>query len=147
MAEFKPINTQDEFDTAIQARLERERKKFDGYETYKDKAAKYDAIAGKDYEGQIKKLTDDLGAMTTRATSAEGALLRTRIAREFHIPDDLADRLTGEDEAALRADAELLAKFTTTHRPTAPLANTDPAPKAGTDAAMKSLLNTLKGEN
>ena len=31
MSEFKPINTQEEFDIAIKDRISRERKKFEGY--------------------------------------------------------------------------------------------------------------------
>lgn len=39
MAEFTPINSQEEFDAAIASRLERERAKFSDYETLKTNAA------------------------------------------------------------------------------------------------------------
>jgi hypothetical protein len=41
---FTPITSQEELDKAIGPRLERERSKFTDYETYKEKAGKYDQL-------------------------------------------------------------------------------------------------------
>lgn len=54
-----------------------------------------------------KKKNDELA----EAQKAEAAkALRTKIAGEYKLPADLADRLVGKDEAELKADAEKLAK-------------------------------------
>lgn len=49
-----------------------------------------------------------------------------RIASKYNLPAELAARLTGDDEAALEADAKALAKF-------APPAETDPELNGGLD--------------
>lgn len=51
-----------------------------------------------------------LAETTARAERAEQALLRGRVAREAGLPDDLADRLRGDDEESLLADAKALAE-------------------------------------
>lgn len=91
-----------------------------------------------DYDKQIAELTG-------KVSTYEMASLKTRIAHEMGLPYDLANRLTGEDEKALRADAESLAKLIPTKPAPPPLKNTEPTVD-GKDAAYKSLLNGLKGE-
>ncbi|WP_328310240.1 phage scaffolding protein [Streptomyces sp. NBC_00442] len=41
----------------------------------------------------------------------ERSILRSSVARRHELPDDLADALRGEDEAALEAHAKVLAKY------------------------------------
>lgn len=48
-----------------------------------------------------------------RATKAEHALLRAKVAARHQLPELLADRLVGDDEAAMEADAKVLAKLIT----------------------------------
>lgn len=43
-----------------------------------------------------------------RITSLEGELLRERVGRRLGLPDELVDRLRGDDEDAVLADAEKL---------------------------------------
>ncbi len=152
MADFTPITTQDEFDKAVQARIQRERDKFKDFDTFKDKAAKFDALAGKDYEGTIKDLQEQLKtanetltAMTERADTAEHSLMISRVAQEFKLPKELADRLTGSTEEELRTDAQALAKFVTPTEP-APLANPEPVKTDQIEAAYMTLLSGLKGD-
>lgn len=111
MAEFTPIETQEAFDAAIKDRIERAKKS----------AA---ADAAKQYEGwikpedaqksanQIAALTKQVAELTAKNQAAELSALRTRIAHETGLPFELADRLHGDDEKALRADAEALGKLT-----------------------------------
>ena len=107
---FEAITTQEEFDKAISARLDRERsateKKYGDYEQLKEKAGKYDALASKDYEGQIKTLNEQLKAaketitghdaivadLKKRAETAENTLLKTKVAHEAGLPMELAQR-------------------------------------------------------
>lgn len=68
-----------------------------------------DAARQRDEEqGNFKKLYETLQAEV--ATERHQAL-RNRIATEAGLPAELAARLTGDDEAALRSDAETLAKL------------------------------------
>lgn len=104
MSEFKPITTQEEFDAAIQSRLERERRT--AVAPFADYAQiKADLAALKQTSGQkdstIAQLQKDLqGARTD--------LAKTRIAMEKGLPAELAARLTGETEDELRKDADTL---------------------------------------
>ena len=52
--------------------------------------------------------------------------MRTRVALQCGLPVDLAGRLRGDDEKALKADAELLAGFMKAKEPTSPLKSTEP---------------------
>lgn len=153
MSEFKPIETQDEFDKRIQERIQREREKYKDYDALKEKAVQYDELAGKDYEKTIAALRGDLDAergkiaeITARAEKAETSLLKSQIAQEFHIPLELAERLSGADEKSIRADAEAFAQFVTTQKQGAPLRSTEPPKIDPLTAGFSQLLSDLKGE-
>lgn len=152
MAEFKPINTQEEFDTAIQERLDRERRKYADYEDLKRKAGELETLKGKRYEDTIAGLQKQLeeangklaglDELTKRAEGAEIALLKHKIAHESKIPYELAGRLTGTSEEELREDAKTLVKYVGAIRPD-PLASNEPAGKNDNDASLRELLNSL----
>lgn len=57
---------------------------------------------------QVAEITKEL---TERADALESELLRTKVAGKFGLPADLAARLQGADEAALEADAKVLARY------------------------------------
>lgn len=152
--EFTPITTQEEFDKAITDRIKRER------ETLSKKYADYDELKARtvDYEkqlGELKSSHDELSKksseydktvseLTGKITTYEQASLKARIAYEMGIPYELAGRLTGDDEKALRADAESLTKLVNVKQ-VPPLKSTEP-PVDGKDAAYKKLLSGLEGE-
>lgn len=137
MADFKIIETQEELDRIIGERLKREReateKKYADFDTLKEKAARYDEIAKKDLDGQIKALqeklsgqTSEVSALTERAITAEKSLMQIRAASKYHVPLELAGRLVGDTEEDLQKDAETFSSFLGT--PTAPpLRSTEPA--------------------
>ncbi len=54
---------------------------------------------------------DRIAALEAKAAAAERRALIAEIATEFGLPKDLAARLQGDDEEALRADAELLKAY------------------------------------
>ena len=80
MAEFEPITTQEAFDVAVADRLA----PFADYDDLKAQNADY----------------------ASRIHAFEMSELKTRIAHEVGIPFDLSQRLTGENEDAIRKDAE-----------------------------------------
>ena len=116
----------------------------------------------KNLEKQVGELNSNLTSLSKEKESFDKTLadlngevktyklrdMKIRIAREKGIPYEMADRLTGEDEKALAADADSLSKLiSTVSKPAAPppLKSTEPTGD-GKDSAYKALLSNLKGE-
>ncbi|QFP95176.1 head scaffolding protein [Streptomyces phage Werner] len=59
-----------------------------------------------EYEAATAQLSDKIAELETQ-------LVREKVARKYELPDELAARLQGADEAALEADAKALQKFVT----------------------------------
>ena len=149
MAEFTPITTQEQFDTAIAQRISRaqetERKKFEGYLSPEDARKKYEGYlspeqAAEKYKGYLTPA--QAAEKDARIKGYETNSVKMRIAHEAGIPFELVDRLSGDDEAAIRKDAETLAGFLKSNNPAAPLAD----PEGGSnskDAALRNLAATL----
>lgn len=126
--EFNPINTQEEFDNAVRER--------------------YGDIS--DLQGQITKLTGERDAhantiadLQKTVKGYQTAELKQRIAKEKGIPLDMAHRLTGDDEKALRADADTMAGHLRSYKGAAPMADPETAPEKGSKAATRRMLNNL----
>lgn len=166
MADFKVIETQEDFDKTIKDRLERKEKEV--AEKYKDYVAPDKASAMKaEYEKRLaeaQKTVQDattklsehdkvVSDLTKRAMDAEGKLLRNRIAHEKGIPLELASRLIGDSEEELTKDAEAMsAFFAPTQAP--PLRSNAPATTGGqysnnapVDAAYAALAASLNLTN
>ena len=161
--EFKVIETQDDFDKAIQKRLARaEREAADKYSDYlaPDQVDKLK----NEFEEKLKKAEEDLKAanekiaghdqivadLTTRATTAENKLLKGRIANDAGIPLELAGRLVGNNEEELKKDAESLASYLVP-KIAPPLKSTDPAAgltgtQAKVTADMASMLSQINSQ-
>ena len=103
---FQPINTQEEFDAAVQARIQQEAAKYADYNDLKVKAGKYDALADKNRtpEQRIQDAEKNLAA-------ANLANLRVKAAISHKLPIELADRISGNTESEINSDAEKLANF------------------------------------
>lgn len=133
--EFKAIETQEAFDAAIKARLERNTrsvteevtKKFEGWVSPDDAKKSAEQIAA--LQGQVTELT-------AKSTAAELDALRSRIAHETGLPFELAGRLTGATEEELRKDAETLAAFTKAAAPQPHRANPETPKISGVEAAF-----------
>ena len=76
----------------------------------------------------------------------KSASVKTRIAHEFGIPYELASRLSGEDEDAIRKDAETLSQLIgqQVRHKAPPLRSTEPLNLEG-DATKAALKRTLRG--
>lgn len=158
MAEFKIIETQEEFDARISERLKRDResyaKKFEGYKSPEDLQKITDG-----FNAQIKALEDEKAATAEKlkekdAQIAESEkyrtdLAKTRIALKAGLDIKYADRLRGADEKEWEADAKELAKDFAASHYTAPPASHEPVSNpdnknAAQNAAFKSMLSNME---
>lgn len=121
MGDFKVIETQEEFDKAIQSRLKQKDREL--ADKYKDYLSPDDVTALKaDFDQQlqdanklVKETQDKLSTfdetvsnLTKRAEAAEKQVLKNRVAYENKLPIELSERLIGNTEEELKADAEKL---------------------------------------
>ena len=155
MSDFKTIETQDELDRIIGARLAKQK------ESFEKQLADYDQLktAKSDLESQVGTLQStieqskagqedyakQISDLTSKVAGYETANLRTRIALQNGLPYDLADRLVGEDEESIKADAERLSSFVTKQH-LAPLKNVEPNIQKDENSAYRKLVDGLKTE-
>ena len=152
---FKAIETQEEFDRIISERLSRQK------ESFEKQLVDYDQLktAKADLENQVGTLqstieqskagqedyTKQISDLTSKVAGYETANLRTRIALQNGLPYDLADRLVGDDEESIKADAERLSSFVTKQH-LAPLKNVEPNIQKDENSAYRKLVEGLKAE-
>ena len=152
---FKAIETQEENDRIIIVRLSSQK------ESFEKQLADYDQLktAKADLESQVGTLqstieqsktgqedyTKQISDLTSKVAGYETANLRTRIALQNGLPYDLADRLVGEDEESIKADAERLSSFVTKQH-SAPLKNVEPNIQKDENSAYRKLVEGLKTE-
>lgn len=134
MADFKPIETKEAFDAAVAD----VKKQYEGWLSPEDYNAKTADLAK-----QLEANKTTIAELTAKAKAYESGALKMRIAHENGIPYELASKLSGETEEAIKKDAETLAKFVKNQQPQ-PLGNTEHGHTNGKDAAYKSLLADLK---
>lgn len=157
MSEFTAITTQEEFDKAVQQRIQREQdtlaKKYADYDQIKTRNAELETEVGTlkatmEESSKVAKTHETtVSELNAKIAGYETANLRTRIAVQHGIPLDLAERLVGTDEASIKADAERLAGFIGNKtQPPAPLKDTEPPFGDTKDGAYKSLLENLNLE-
>lgn len=158
MADFTPIETQEQLDSIIGERLKRERetvsKKYEGYispDDYKNKTA--------DMEKQIGDLNNALNEANKKASNHEKeiaerdskikayetASVKSRIAHETGLSYEAIDFLKGEDEDSIRKSAESLKSLVGVKKEP-PLANPEGTDGDDKDAALRKTLRSLKGE-
>lgn len=167
MSEFKPITTQEEFESRLSERLEQKgrsvTKQFEGYTSPTD----LEKIK-KDFQTQITTLNGQLeNAQNEVSKKFEGYMspaeletlkreyeekiakyetdsVKTRIAIETGLPLELKERLRGTTEDEIREDAKMLCQFATSKR-VAPL-GTSEIEGGGNDKHLKKLLSSLNLE-
>ncbi|WP_369118177.1 capsid assembly scaffolding protein Gp46 family protein [Enterococcus thailandicus] len=153
MSDFKPIETQEALDKIIKDRLAREREKYADYDKLKSENESYESKLNAlqttidESNAKIKAHDDTVADLNKKIAGYETASLRTRIAIQNGLPIDLADRLVGDDEESIKADAERLAGFVSKKQQTPPpLKNNEKNLGEGKDGAYKNLLNGLNLE-
>ena len=164
---FTPItlNTQEEVNqffgerakhvrSATRAEVEAEFKtKYAGFDEFKAKAEKYDA----DVQALNEKITALEGEKSTSAARIseleaknreyETNSVKMRIARETGLPAEIAERISGNDEAAMRKDAESLAKLFKVQNVAPMYRPNGEGGNDGKDDALKSLLKKVRNED
>ena len=154
MSDFKIIETQEELDAVIKARLSREREKYADHEDLKKQLADFEAKE-LTYQNTINDLKTRETELTSQVDSLNGDLTQTRlqtakqrIATEYGLPLDFADRLQGDDEEGFKADAEQLAIHFAQKQPTPPMKSNEPVISDSKDLTMKKFVQQLtnKGE-
>lgn len=139
---FTPINTQEEFDNRIKDRLARETAKYADYEQIKQENDAYKqqiSVAN----GKITGFDEQIKELNSKIKGYESDSVKTRIALELGLPHALASRLTGEDEAAIRKDAEAIMKLIGPSAP-APTADRETTKGKSENAAYLELLKKLE---
>ena len=153
---FEAITTQEQLDGIIRDRLKRERetqaKRYEGWMSPEDhqKAVNEAQQAFDEYKaahaGDEKMIAD----LKAKNKEYETASLKSRIAHEVGLSFEWISRISGEDEAAIRADAESLKQLIGTNQAPLPMKATEPDTSKAktTDTQLRALLNglNLKGD-
>lgn len=155
MSDFKIIETQEQLDAIIGERVkraerraeERAAEKYSDYEDLKTKASAYEKQIA-DLSEQIKggetkqaEFTKQIEELTGKVHQYETASVKTKIALETGLPYQLADKLSGDDEDAIREDAKKLAEFVA--KPAAPIGAMEPD-GSNDDPGNVALLNMAR---
>ncbi|MVZ47443.1 capsid assembly scaffolding protein Gp46 family protein [Escherichia coli] len=150
---FKTNETQEALDQIIPERLNREKEKFSDYDAIKTRNAELENEVGtlkstiEETNAATKSHEQTVADLNKKIAEYETASLRTRIALQNGLPIDLADRLVGDDEESIKADAERLAGFVGKKQQTPPpLKNQEPPLGEGKDASYKNLIENLNLE-
>ena len=148
--EFKPIETQEELDSIIKDRLKRERdttnKRFEGWISPDDHQKALNAAnkAFDDYKKAHEGDEQTIADLTAKNKEYETASLKSRIAHEVGLSYDWISRISGDDEASIRKDAESLKKLVG-NGATLPTKNTESGENQDpSKAALRSVLNGIK---
>ena len=154
MAEFKPIETQEDLNKIISARVNEERerisRKYSDYDELKasnaslteERAAAKKAAA--DMTEKYKDYDQNIADLNAKVHHYEIDSVKTRVALGEGLPYEMASRLRGETEEEIQKDAETLKGF---YKPkTQPLADPEPdiSSKDPQRAALKKMLEQIK---
>ena len=155
MADFTPINTQEELNNIIGERLRRERetvsKEFEQQIAEKDTEIGTLRTDAETIKKQLEDANQKLAGMPdleNKIKAYEAASVKSKVAREVGIPYELAERLTGETEDELRKDAEVLRKLMGNSQ-TAPLAGGERSggkPANNENAGWMKVIQDMKGD-
>lgn len=152
MGEFKPITTQEEFNSAIAERLSRQKesilKDYSDYDDLKkeNESLKHELSDTKSVLEKNKLNSDEFNSrieeLQGKINSYELKNLKTDIALKKGIPYELAGRLVGDTEEDLMEDAKNLSNMLVRNEPVAPLASVEPIID-DEDSAYRNLVRNL----
>jgi hypothetical protein len=107
---------QAELDRILRDRLTRARKQWEADAEDAEKKAREEAEAQRlkeqeQYKELAEKREQELKDLKSQLAVEQHQRLQFQIAQDVGLPPEMADRIQGEDEAAMREDAKSLAKF------------------------------------
>lgn len=139
MAEFTTIETQEQLDGVISARLTREKEK------HASEIAKLnERITSLTNEAEkYKGFETEKAQMMAKISKYETDSAKTAIADEYGLPKGFFERLKGDNEDAWRADAQELAKVVSAKRTVEPLANPERTETNDYEAALRALIKNM----
>lgn len=151
MTEFKVIETQEQLNAIIKARLDREKEKYADYDQLAEKIKKLETENTNLKQTITDKETSEstnltrISELEKDVTSWKQKSLKQQIAMKNGLPFDLADRLQGDSEESLNEDAERLASLVKVKTYTQPLADKEPNVETnGIDSAWREVVKNLK---
>ena len=151
MTEFKVIETQEQLNAIIKARLDREKEKYADYDQLAEKIKKVETENTNlkqtitDKETSESTTASKIADLEKDVTTWKQKSLKQQIAMKNGLPFDLADRLQGDSEESLNEDAERLASLVNVKNYTQPLADKEPNLEINSvDAAWRDVVKNLK---
>ncbi len=148
MGDFKPIETQEAFDIAIQERLEAEQKKYEGYMSPDEVTEKYKGfLSPEEVESKYKDYisADEVAEKDKKIKEYEIQSLKATIAEQTGLPRVAVEFINGSNEEDIKKSAELLkSMFGRSGVP--PLRSNETGKENAVDEALRSTLRKLKGE-
>ena len=109
MSDFTVIETQEQFEQAVEERLNAEREKYSGYLSPDDVAEKYKDYLSPDevekkYTGYIS--AQEAAEKDTKIKQYEQQTVRTKVAKELGLSYEAADFIKGDNEEEMKKSAE-----------------------------------------
>ena len=155
MDEFKPIETQDELNEVIKKRLAREKAKFEKeaaelkaqVEELTAKTAELTALTEKQASEAENNsgYAEELEALRAKVTGYETAEEKRNILKETGLPEEMYTKLAGDCPDAWRADARKMLGYLRNYSKTPPLADLYENGENSERAALRSMLDDMKG--
>lgn len=151
MSDFTPIETQEQLNAIIGERISRaEQKAAEKYADYDD-LKKQNTEFQQQLQAQTEKIKGhkaEIDSLNAKVQSYESSSLKTRIALETGLPYKMAERLTGDSEEAIRADAEMMLNLMGSKKEVAPVASNEPViTKDSKDNAWRELARNILPDN
>lgn len=152
MSENNLPKTQEELNQIIETRLARQKETIEAnYADYDELKTKIAALEADNaaYQATIeesKSWEQEKADYEKQISGYKTTQLKQSIAIKAGLPLDLADRLTGDDEESLKADAERFSGFIKPQTPPAPLKDVEPILGDGKDGAYRKLVEGLNLE-
>lgn len=157
---FEVIETQEQLDKVIGTRIAKAKEAAKA--EFQSKLDELDTLTTKleEKESKITSLTDELETakaaktaneakiadLTAKVQKYEADSVKTRIAQEFGLDAGLANRLTGDTEEDIRKDAEALKGIVGSTSVQRINYNPESTAKDEENAALKNMLQAMKGE-
>ena len=137
--EFTPITTQEALDAVLKDRLHRQKEKharelaeveekYQDYDSLKERVTQYENqigslnVALEESNTKVAGYDSQIAERDAKIAGYEKSILKSNIAATLGLAPELAERLSGDTEAELRADAEKLASIVGKSHKVAPLA-------------------------